>query len=154
LKHDVGDDAIAEHDEDRGAEELGEEWGHDDQVKGLAALHVLINQNRVSIWISDHEAGRASRAFICFYDHAYAVSFELALQLSNVSEFSELLSVATPARIEGENVLVEHALEQPNGVVAVLHDQPILRLISRENSKTQLLVKELGHLDVFYSQAH
>jgi hypothetical protein len=30
LKHDVGDDAIAEHYEDRGSEELCEYGGHDD----------------------------------------------------------------------------------------------------------------------------
>jgi hypothetical protein len=30
VKYDVGDGAIAEYDEERGAEELGEERGHDD----------------------------------------------------------------------------------------------------------------------------
>src|SRR5205814_9790628 len=80
--------------------------------------------------------------------------FELALQLSNVREFSELLSIATPAGVEGENVLIEHALKYPNGVFAILHNQPILRLISCENCKTQLFVKELRRLDIFYSQAN
>lgn len=31
-----------------------------------ACLYVLIYQNRVSIWISNHKAGRACRAFVCF----------------------------------------------------------------------------------------
>ena len=34
LQHDVGDDAIAEHDQDGGAEKLGENGGHVDWVKG------------------------------------------------------------------------------------------------------------------------
>jgi hypothetical protein len=65
---------------------------------------VLVYQNRVSIWIDNHKASRASGAFLCFGNHVYAIRFELALQLSNVREFSELLSIATPARVEGENV--------------------------------------------------
>src|SRR6266540_4268453 len=117
-------------------------------------LYVLIYQNRVSIWISNHEASRASRAFVCFCNHVYATIFELALQLSNIREFSEWLSIATPAWVEGENVLIEHALKQPNSVVAILQDQPILRLISRESCKTQLFVKALRCLDIFYSQAN
>jgi hypothetical protein len=86
----------------------------------LMILYVLIYQNRVSIRIDNHKASRASRAFVCFCNHVYATIFELALQLSNVREFSELLSIATPARVEGENVLIEHALKQPNSVVAIL----------------------------------
>src|SRR6185503_2758551 len=75
-------------------------------------LYVLIYQNRVPIWINNHKASRANRAFVCFCNHVDATIFELALQLSNVREFSEWLSVATPARVEGENVLIEHALKQ------------------------------------------
>jgi len=56
---------------------------------------VLIYQNRVSIWIDNHKAGRANRAFVCFCNHVYATRFELALQLANVREFSEWLSIAT-----------------------------------------------------------
>ena len=66
-------------------------------------LYVLVYQNRVSIRINNHKASRASRAFVCFHNHVYAALFEPALQLSNAREFFELLSVATPARVEGEN---------------------------------------------------
>ena len=64
------------------------------------------------------------------------------------------LGIARPARVEGENVLIEHALKQTNIAVAFLHNQLILRLISCENSNTQLLVKQLRRLDVFYRQAN
>ena len=122
-------------------------WGWQAHVKvqgpGCApnCLDVLVYQNRVSIWIRNHKASRASSAFVCFGNHIYATIFELALQLSNVREFFEWLGIAPPARVEGENVLIEHALKQPNIMVAILHNQPILRLISCENCKTQLLVK-------------
>jgi hypothetical protein len=86
--------------------------------------------------------------------HLYATRFELALQLSNVREFFELLSIATPARVKRENVLIKHALKQPNSVVAILHDYPILRLVSCENSKTQFFVKELRRFDVIYRQTY
>jgi len=45
-------------------------------------------------------------------------------------------------------------LKQTNIAVAILHNQPILRLISCESCKTQLLVKKLRRLDVFYRQAN
>jgi hypothetical protein len=40
-------------------------------------LYVLIYQNRVSIWINNHKASWASRAFVCFRNHVYATRFEL-----------------------------------------------------------------------------
>jgi hypothetical protein len=41
---------------------------NEDTPKGLHffLLNVLIYQNRVSIWINDHKASRASRVFVCF----------------------------------------------------------------------------------------
>jgi hypothetical protein len=88
---------------------------------------VLIDENRVSIWINNHKASRASRL-----SPASEIMFT---PLSNVRKFSELLSIAAPARVEGENVLIEHTLKQPNSVVAVLHDQPTPGLLSCETVK-------------------
>ena len=51
-----------------------------------SCLYVLIYQNRVSVWINNHKASRASRAFVCFRNQFYATIFELALQFSNVRE--------------------------------------------------------------------
>ena len=62
------------------------------------------------------------------------------------------LGIARPARAEGENVLIEHALKQTNIAVAILHNQPILRLTSCESCKTELLVKQLRRLDVFSAE--
>jgi hypothetical protein len=40
LKHDVGDDAVTENDQDRGTEDLCEDRRHEDWVKGPAALRL------------------------------------------------------------------------------------------------------------------
>ena len=39
---------------------------------------------------------------------------------------ASLLGVLVPARIEGQDVLVEHALKEADDVIAVLQDQPVL----------------------------
>lgn len=44
---------------------------------------MLVYQNRISIWISNHEAGRADSAFVRFGKYDYATIFELTLQRSN-----------------------------------------------------------------------
>jgi hypothetical protein len=69
-------------------------------------------------------------------------------------EAIKFLGVAIPAGIEGEDVLIEHALKQANHMIAILHYQPILRLMAHESARTQLIVKELRRLDIFDSQAH
>ena len=42
----------------------------------------------------------------------HALRLELALELAHVGERRQLLGVAVPAGVEGQDVLVEHALEQ------------------------------------------
>jgi hypothetical protein len=112
-------------------------------------LNVLINQDRVPVWIDNHEAGRTSRFFIGFGLERDAFGFELALQIANVREAVEFLCVAVPARIKGENVFIEHSLEQPDRVIAVFENQPILRGIFRENFKAQFLVETSRGFNVF-----
>jgi hypothetical protein len=59
------------------------------------------------------------------------------------------LGIARPAQVEGENVLIEHALKQTNIAVAILLNQPMLRLISCESCKTQLLLNSFDALMSF-----
>jgi len=63
---------------------------------------VLIDQNRVSVRIGNHKARRAVRVHVGLGNHAYASLFELALQHTNVREFSKWLCIAAPARVEGD----------------------------------------------------
>ena len=48
---------------------------------------------------------------------------ELALEVTNVRELAEWLGIVVPTGVERHRVLLEHALKEPDGVVAVLHDQ-------------------------------
>ncbi|WP_437757601.1 hypothetical protein [Sorangium sp. So ce1389] len=59
----------------------------------------------------------------------------LALQVADIGERGELLGVLVPAGVEGEDVLLEHPLKQPDHVVAVLQEQPVLRGIPGEGLK-------------------
>lgn len=47
-------------------------------------LEMLIDQNGVPIGISDHNAGRAHRAFVSLGNRVQAVGFELPLQRTKV----------------------------------------------------------------------
>lgn len=123
-------------------------------ANSLTGPDVLIYQNRVPVRVYHHQAGRAGRAFVRLCNHLYAARFELALQLSNVREIFYLLGIASPTRVEGQNILLEHALKKPYRVVAILHNQPILRLVSHEDFKTQLFVKEFRRFDIFNGQAN
>jgi hypothetical protein len=42
----------------------------------------------------------------------------LALRIADVGEGGELLSVAVPAGIEGENVFLKHPLKKPDRMIA------------------------------------
>jgi hypothetical protein len=45
---------------------VGDQRGLLQKLQLPHCLYVLIYQNRVSIWINNHKASRASRAFVCF----------------------------------------------------------------------------------------
>ncbi len=48
------------------------------------------------------------------------------LEVANIGEGVERLGVSVPAGVEGEDVPIEHPLEEPDHDVAVLQDQPVL----------------------------
>src|SRR5437773_2481289 len=120
---------------------------------GVTWLHVLIDQNRVPIWINGDETGRPRCALVCLLVQLNPLALYLALQRADVGEHAELPSVAVPAGIKSEDVLLEHALKQPYRVIAVLHDQPVLRRVAGKNLETELLVESLGSLQILDSQA-
>jgi hypothetical protein len=63
------------------------------------------------------------------------------------------LGIAIPARVEGEHVFFEHALEKTDHAIAILHDQPILRGVSAEDFKAEFLVERPRSLDILHRQA-
>src|SRR5580692_8217344 len=102
---------------------------------------MLIDEDRVAIRVDSDEAGRPCRALVRLIYQLHPLCLQLALQFADVGERGELLSVAVPAGVEGENVLLKHPLTTPNDVLAVLQDQPVLRGIPGEGLETELFVE-------------
>src|SRR5215510_13655234 len=116
-------------------------------------LHVLIEEDWISIRVNGEEAGRPRCALVRLLLQLHSLGLQLALQLTDVCESGQLLGVAVPARVEGEDVLLKHSLKQPDYVIAVLHDQPVLRRIPGEGLKTELLVKGPRSPEILDGQA-
>jgi hypothetical protein len=53
-----------------------------------------------------------------------------------------------PTGIEREDVLLEHALKQPDHAVAIFHDEPVLLLHAMKNREAEFLVKGLRRRDI------
>ena len=68
-------------------------------------------------------------------------------------ERRERLRVLVPAGVEREDVLLEHALKEPDHVIAVLQNQPVLRGIPGEGLESELLVEAPRSLNVLDRQA-
>ncbi len=81
---------------------------------------MLIDEDRVSIRVHSDEAGWPRCALVRLLLQLHPLRLKLALQLANVGESGELPSVAVPAGIEGENVLLKLPLKKPDRVIAVL----------------------------------
>src|SRR2546422_4876208 len=117
------------------------------------ALHMLIDEDRVSIRVHSDEAGRPRCVLVRLLLQRHPLCLQLALQIADIGERGELLSVAVPAGVEGENVLLKHPLKKPDGVIAVLQDQPVLRGVPGEDLETELFVEPARSLDILDSQA-
>ena len=57
------------------------------------------------------------------------------------SIFEEFGPTGLLTAIEGEDVSLKHPLKEPDHVIPILHDQPILRGVSSEDFETELLVE-------------
>src|SRR5574341_1229024 len=113
---------------------------------------MLINEDLISIRIYSHEAGWPGGVFVRLLLQFHPFRLQLALQLADIGERGEILSVAVPAGVKGEDVLLKHPLKQPDHVIAVLHNQPFLRGIAHEDLETELFVKVPRSLDILNSQ--
>src|SRR5262245_12370212 len=102
---------------------------------------MLVYQNRISVGVHHHEMGGTTRALVGFRHERDSARFEASLQLSDVGESLDRLCVLVPARIEGEQVLLEHALEQTDHRVTVLENQPAIRRVARKRREAELLVE-------------
>ena len=95
---------------------------------------------------------RADRRGSCFHllRECHTQHLALALQVANVGERRELLGVVLPAGIERSDVLLEHSREQPDHVLAVFQDEPVLRMApSRQELNALRVLARFSHCGRF-----
>src|SRR5688572_20284971 len=90
------------------------------RVEPLLIVHapsdVLIKEKLVPVGVHGDEAGGAGRALICFARELNALRLQLTLELANIRERRQLLGILVPARVEGHEVSLEHALKKTDDV--------------------------------------
>ncbi len=74
---------------------------------------MLVDENRIAVRIDQHEARRPGAALVGFVRELEPLRLEAALVLAHVGELLDCLSLVVPPWVEGEDVALEHALEQP-----------------------------------------
>jgi len=60
--------------------------GENVKAWALRGSHVLIDEDRVSVWVCGDEAGWAGCAFVCLLFELHALGIQLALQIADVGE--------------------------------------------------------------------
>src|SRR5690554_4650672 len=114
---------------------------------------MLVYQDVIAIGIFHHEARRASRCLVGLSEKLNALHFQFALQLADISELGQLICIAVPTWVEGQDVALEHALEQTDDSVVVLHDQPVFNLIPTPYGKAELFIERARQRDIFHREA-
>jgi len=113
---------------------------------------MLVKEDGVAVRIHEGEAGGAAGTFIRLADQLQAFLLQFALKLAHICEAIQLFGVLVPAGIEGEDVLLEHVLEEADDVIAILHDEPVVLDLPAEFLETELLVKITGFGDILHRQ--
>jgi AraC-like DNA-binding protein len=73
--------------------------------------------------------------------------------LADVGKFLDGPGLVVPPRVEGQDVALEHALEQPDRDRAVAEDEPVLRWVAENLFESELFVECLRCLQVLHGQA-
>ena len=81
---------------------------------------VLVQKDRIAIGIHDDQARGTRRGFVRPGRGFDSRGDEPALQFADVGEVLEGLRLVVPAGVEGQQVPLEHSLEQPDGGGPVL----------------------------------
>ena len=102
---------------------------------------MLVDEDWVPVGIAQHQAGRTVSRFVSSRSRNDPQVLELALNLPNVLEGLQSTPFAVPARVEGQHVLLEHALEQPDVAGPVLQDQPVLGGVAADHLETEVFVE-------------
>lgn len=102
---------------------------------------MLIEEDHVAVGVGEGEAGGACGGLVGGCCEGEASFLREALEGADVVEVGEGVAVRVPAWIEGEDVLVEHALEEADGGGAVAHDHEALFLAAHDGLEAEFLVE-------------
>jgi len=96
---------------------------------------MLIDEDGVALGIDDEDTSWTAAGLIGLCHDVHALFDQLSLEFADVDERLGVAAVLIPSRVGGESVAVEHPVEQADQMLAVLQDQPVLRLVAAEDGE-------------------
>lgn len=137
------------------SEHIGPESTKAREKSGLAhrLRHVLVDKDWVAVGVDEREVRRTVGGLVGLGLELDAALLQDALEFAHVLEVLRGLPLVIPARIEGQAVPFEHALEQTDLGGAVLEDDPVLLELAGHLLEVECLVKGLRGLDVLHVEA-
>jgi AraC family transcriptional regulator len=115
--------------------------------------HVLIDQDRVSVWVVQHEVRDPRGRLVGLHEQRDVLILERFLYIPDVVKLGECVSRFVPAGIEREHVLLKHPLKQADLGFCVFQYHPVLGKIAADLAETELLIKRQRGVNVFDGQA-
>ena len=122
-------------------------------MKSSIDLPMLIDQNRISIWVKKQNACWSAAAGVGFLSEADAFGFQMRLDGSDIVEGVDVFCILIPAWIKSEDIFLKHFMKEPNQTVFIFHDQVVHFVAPGKYRKAQLLIEFFGGLEVFDRKA-
>ena len=82
---------------------------------------MLVEHDHVAVWIGQDEVRRPGGISVCFGLKGDPLLLEVGLNGAHVSKGVYFLGVGIPTGVKGQNVVLEHALEQADDRGAAFH---------------------------------
>lgn len=117
-------------------------------AEGIGRSAMLIDQDRVAIGISEHEAGGTCGIGFGALIQRDSRGLECRLQVANVSKGFQRVGGLVPARVERQHVALEHPPEKADQMVAIFHDQPVLVDVTPELAEAEFFLESLGGVNI------
>lgn len=115
---------------------------------------MLVDENRVTIRIEYHHAGRTAGGFIRFSYRSDSAGLQRPLDLPYIVEIVKRLGLLSPPWVERERVALKHSLKESDHAIAVAEDEPVLSLVSSGLLKSEFLVECARCREIFDSQGN
>ena len=104
---------------------------------------MLVEEYGIAIGINHHQTGWPARGFIRNADRLNALAHDLALNIADILELAQGVGAAVPTRIEGQDIVFKHALEQTDDGFLIFQDEVVFSHITGEDAEAQFFIKFL-----------